>query len=744
MKRLPLHIIIALLTLFYVAEVQAQTVIKGKVTNTKKEPLADASITLKDTAIGVNSDTAGNFILTVYLKGRHVLSISSVGYLTKDITVNLQDSVLHIEAVLKEEGKMLGDVVVSAGSFEANDKAKGASLTPMDAVTVAGSGADITMSLRALPGSQQIGDREGLFVRGGTSEEAKQFMDGALMPNPNYSSVPGIPQPARINPFLFKGILFSTGGYSALYGDALSSALILESVDLPDKSSAGLHIFPQDVGVGLQEVDKHKKYSYGIEAHYGNLQPYNKFVKQQPSFFHGPEYFESSANFRIKTGKTGMVKFYTGYGYNNVGMRNHDVDSTSLLSSFQTKGQNIYSNIFYRDVLAKHWRLDATVACNYNTNKIINKLEDGQHQQLFIPSYPYVWKNGEYNTLTNFAQARAVLTRTFARSQAIRFGAENFYSKDRHNHNDTLNTFNNNLTAVFAEGDIYLAGNLAAKVGARMEHSSLLDKTVLAPRISLAYRFANGGQLNAAYGIFYQQPEAIYLIQAPSPAFTQATHYILNYQKKANNRLLRIEAYYKQYKGLVTTVSSVGNSGTGYAKGIELFFRDKRTFKGFDYWVTYTYLDTKRKFLNYPAEIRPEFSAPHTATIALKKFFSNINFDANLSYLIAAGRPYYDIQTDAGGKAFINDNGTTRMYNNMNLSFAYLFNMFKKWKQKDFSGIGFGINNVFGTKQVFGYNYSYDGLRKMPIEPPAKRSYYIGIFMSFGIDRTDDFINNNL
>jgi len=28
--------------------------------------------------------------------------------------------------------------------------------------------------------------------------------------------------------------------------------------------------------------------------------------------------------------------------------------------------------------------------------------------------------------------------------------------------------------------------------------------------------------------------------------------------------------------------------------------------------------------------------------------------------------------------------------------------------------------------------------------PPATRSYYIGIFMSFGIDRTEDFIDNNL
>jgi len=30
------------------------------------------------------------------------------------------------------------------------------------------------------------------------------------------------------------------------------------------------------------------------------------------------------------------------------------------------------------------------------------------------------------------------------------------------------------------------------------------------------------------------------------------------------------------------------------------------------------------------------------------------------------------------------------------------------------------------------------------VTPPAPRSYFIGLFMSFGIDRRNDFINENL
>jgi len=285
---------------------------------------------------------------------------------------------------------------------------------------------------------------------------------------------------------------------------------------------------------------------------------------------------------------------------------------------------------------------------------------------------------------------------------------------------------------------------LSMKAGLRAEYSSQMKEFRLAPRISLAYRFHGGGQINMAYGVFYQKPEDIYFIRKPDLHFTQASHYILNYQKKAGNRLFRVEAYYKLYKDLVTTVPTVGNGGSGYARGVELFWRDKKTFKDLDYWITYTYLDTKRKYLDFPDQMRPSFSTPHSFSLAVKKFFPSLNLSANMSYALATGRPYYDIRSESTGKTFLGDHGTTNTYNTMNLSFAYLFSMFPHWKNKDFSGIGFGMNNIFGTREVFGYNYSQNGDNRMPVTPPAVRSFYIGLFMSFGINRSDDFINQNL
>lgn len=90
---------------------------------------------------------------------------------------------------------------------------------------------------------------------------------------------------------------------------------------------------------------------------------------------------------------------------------------------------------------------------------------------------------------------------------ALRFGSEYNYSNDKtdftlYNGNKSTETVRENLLSGFAETDIYITNDIAAKIGTRAEHSSLLDKWNIAPRISLAYKFADNSQASVAYGIF--------------------------------------------------------------------------------------------------------------------------------------------------------------------------------------------------------------------------------------------------
>jgi hypothetical protein len=67
-----------------------------------------------------------------------------------------------------------------------------------------------------------------------------------------------------------------------------------------------------------------------------------------------------------------------------------------------------------------------------------------------------------------------------------------------------------------------------------------------------------------------------------------------------------------------------------------------------------------------------------------------------------------------------------------------------KQNAKSFIVLFASVNNILGTHQVYGYNYSLNGLQRQEVNPPAKRFYFIGCFISWGVDRTQDAINNNL
>ena len=52
-------------------------------------------------------------------------------------------------------------------------------LKPLDIVTTAGAGADITGVRQFLPGAQRNGEETGLFVRGGSANETKTVVSTA-------------------------------------------------------------------------------------------------------------------------------------------------------------------------------------------------------------------------------------------------------------------------------------------------------------------------------------------------------------------------------------------------------------------------------------------------------------------------------------------------------------------------------------------------------------------------------------
>lgn len=726
-----------------VLQTSAQVRVSGKIADTKKNPLIGVSITIKDSYDGATTDSLGHFHFVTTEKGDQTLIISYIGYKTSEQKVVIGKDQLTIYAELKEEFNELKAVVITAGTFEASDKKRAATvLNSIDIATTAGTNADITAALKTLPGAQQVGEKEGLFVRGGTGYETKQFIDGTLVNNPYFSGAPEIASRGRFSPFLFKGTVFTAGGYSALYGQALSSALILESIDLPEKSAANIFASPLTWGGGYQSLSKNKKSSWGVNYGYVNLNIYFNLVKQTPDYFKIPEFHNGDANFRFKTKRGGIVKYYTTFSYSVLGLRRADIDSADLKDAFSLTNLNWYNNLSWKENLGKGWKMNLGAGYSSNKDDIQLQVQNAINNPVSTGKTYIDNKNFILNHRQYFAQLRAVFEKRLGGFSAIRFGTEYWYSNDKSIYNTYTTILKDNYNAVFGESDIYLTNAIAAKIGARFEYASILKKANFAPRISIAYKTGKDAQVSAAYGIFFQKPENTEMIYTTKLGYTKATHYILNYQKTTNTRIFRTEVFYKQYENLIKTYPSTSNTGSGYAQGFELFWRDKKTIKNFDYWLSYSYLDTKRDFQNYPQQLQPNFAANHTASLVTKRFVTKIKTGFNLTYTYATGRPYYNLRLD-NGKYAIADKGKTIDYHSLGFSVNYVPSVGKQ-NAKAFWVLFASVNNVLGSNQVYNYNYSYNGLIKQAVAPPAKRFYFIGIFLSLGVDRTDDAVNNNL
>jgi hypothetical protein len=690
--------------------VLAQTKISGKITDDNKQPLPGANIYIKDSYDGVSSEADGSFSFTTDLEGEAVLVVSFVGYLTDTKNLTLDGKDKYLEIVLKEDAAELGTVVISAGSFETSDENKAVILRPLDILTT-GSDADIYSALTTLPGTQRIGETEGLFVRGGAASETKTLIDEMTVENPFYSSIPDIPARGRFVPMLFKGVVFSTGGYSAQYGQALSSILALKTQDLASETRTSISLMP--LGLGGSHTQLWENSSFSFEGGYYNLGPYFQIQKQRPEWYKAPESFAGYINYRLKTSKTGMLKAFSSYSIGSLSLFMPNLDNLPQKDFFYQKSNNFFVNTNYHDILWDDW----TLFTGYSAG--IDNEDDKINSDIA-------------NKEDVFHTGKVTITKSIFSNAFLTFGGETQFLDHSSSYNDLKGSFNETYLAGFLEADVFITNDFAGRIGVRTEKSKVIDKTNFAPRLSLAYRLGTFDQLNFAYGKFYQTPDPDFLLYSKNFEFENSEHFILNYQYIGNERTFRIELYYKKYddlaKGTVFTypyfnlpIVPFSSTGKGYAKGIDVFWRDRETLKNLDYWVSYSYLDTKRDYKNYPTLAAPPFSAPHTFSIVAKHWVQSITTLFGLTYTFASGRPYFN----PNNPEFLGDRG--KNYNNLSLNASHLLSVFG-----NFTVLFMSVDNVLGFENIYGYNYSSDGTVKAAILPTSLRSFFIGLFISLG------------
>lgn len=713
-----------------------QTTITGRVTDQKGRPLPGANVFLRGTYDGANADSSGAFVFKTGMpvskatsKDTATLLVSYIGYepFSKKITL---DQPVSIQVQLLEAANELNTVVITAGSFEASDERRMTMLKPIDIVTTAGAGADITAAMNLLPGTQRVGEQEGLFVRGGSNAEAKVVIDGMIVQNPYFSSLPDVQSRGRFQPFMFKGTSFSTGGYSAQYGQALSSVLLLNTTDKTSNNGLSLSLNLASAAVSYDHTTRtpgREKSSISATGYYGNLKPLFALVRQNIDWTQVPEFTGTSLTYRLRPTKTGMLKFYGMYSDSWLGMNFRDPAAVpggneAPLTALRQRNRNFFTTSTYTDSWSEgRWLLNSGLSYSYDTDATTYDAQD-------------------FGRSSERLQGRAVLTRLFG-SNSLLFGAEAHALTISNAVSGTRYSLTDHYGALFVESQTYLGRNLAVQAGIRGEYSSIINRFNLAPRLSMAYKTGVFSQVSLAYGQFYQTPDYRYLYRNTNLSFERADHLILNYQIIKNKRTFRIETFYKNYAALVREFTSApamaerydanpyrfpwgrtDNSGNGYAQGFDVFWRDQATVKGLDYWVTYSYVDTKRLFQQYTKRATPTFISNHNVSLITKRYFEKISTSMGLTYTFSSGRPYYN--PNRSEDAFLVDR--TPVVNNVSFTASHLISV-----RKNLVILYATVDNLLNTRNVFTYRYApgrngEPGQTRYAVGPQSYRSFFIG------------------
>jgi hypothetical protein len=700
----------------------SQTVIMGKVVDERGEPIPGANVSVKDSYDGTSSAPDGSFKFNTSEKGNHLLVATFIGFKSFEYPVSLDQKQIDLAITLKEEINQLEAVTISAGAFTAGDEKRRTILKPIDIATTAGATVDIAGVLNTLPGTTKVGETGRLFVRGGDSNETRTFIDGMAVFDAYNPSAPNTPSRGRFLPFMFKGTSFSTGGYSAEYGQALSSALVLNSKDKAEISQTDIGIL--SVGADVAHTQVWDRSSFSAKVQYTDIRPYFGLVDQRVDWNSPPVSIQASSAYRMQVGGNGILKVYGNFNRSNFSMYNHDAGDPNLKQLVDLTNTFGYGNAAYQRPLSEKWSMRGGLAYNYNENAVkfdgspANETEKGVHSKLVLE-----------NSLSDKVEIR-VGAEAIARSYSAS-------KRDDESLAILSQGFTESIIGSFAEAEAYANKHFVAKAGIRGEYNSLLQSLSADPRMSIAYKPGNKGQFSFAYGTFRQSAKNIYLRANNGLGNEKAEHFILNYQIVSNDRTFRVEAYYKKYYDLVkflnTDGSQLNNEGSGYAKGIELFWRDNKSFKGIDYWVSYSFLDTRRDYLNFPYLAVPTFASTHNFSFVYKHFIQAVKSQVGFTYSYSSPRTYFN----PNNRSFNSDQ--TPYYEDVSMNLSYL--------PRNWLIIHFSCTNLLSRDNIFGYTFSAapdaNGVyASQAIRQPAAHFIFLGVLITISKNKTINQLPN--
>lgn len=406
----------------FVKEVRnLQQQLKGKVLDATGKPLVGASVAVKGTSNGTQSDAQGNF--SVEAKSGDVLVVTSVGYKSKEVTVAGATITVQLE---EDQGQLDEVVVVGYGTMRKSDvtgsiaMVKGAdmikdqSFSPLDALRGKASGVNI-FSNSSQPGAYA----NRVVIRGvatiNSSSNPLYVVDGVVMEDFHL-----------LNPNDIENIeVLKDASSAAIYGARGANGVILVTTKRGSKD--GTRTISYQGSAGVSSVQRYMDVLNAqewVDAFMIGLENENKYAAQflkdrdknwtpwslnKKDWFNDPNYFDGSGNPLYDTDWQREAT-RTAISHNHQ-LNVQQGDEKSSVGAFlnYTDQQGVVNNTWNKRVNGK-LSYDAkptswlSTAINMTVNHTWGRYtpEDGGGQEArrtmieMLPWYPVFDKNGQY------------------------------------------------------------------------------------------------------------------------------------------------------------------------------------------------------------------------------------------------------------------------------------------------------------------------------------------------------------
>lgn len=752
--------------------------ISGTVINTLTgSPVENANIRVDNFNYGTTTDSSGKFKINICSQNQ-VLVISCVGYEPAIIKTGISTSNIVIK--LFPARYLMKEVLVSSQ----NEKPEGFnhSLNKQQTDLLSGLSKDVLRSLQMLPGVVSNNEANSVVsVRGGSTDENLIMINGIEIHNPFHLREYFLTGTGIFNAGMVKKVDFSSGGFPARYGGALSSILNIEyEHGREDDFSSTADINMTGINLLLQgPVDKRSSFVLGFRKSF-----INRMLHLLSSYKDIPDisFYDIQSQIDYCISGNNKLRFifilsnddFHEYPHNDLyGLPGREIISGNIGDKY-TSYREIYNSDFGSSLIfagltlkyfinervyieSKFSLSKAAEKRNYNMSKCGSTQYTG-YPELFRSS---VEVDDLFSSMKNSCLSGVESISFYLSSfYNLLLGGEikkSSYAVDKFMHgiisvkenmrsfpgtieyelppnpeyNDTICAVNTFLISdIFVENQFRMSGAINLNLGGRAGYSDINKEIYLSPRVSLNYKFIPGANINFTWGYYYQIP-GIMQIEGSSSGIknARAEHFILGAGKKFGNDFsVNSETYLKKYSNLIPAeristgeikYNFDGNYAKGFAYGIDVQL--KYADSCFSFLLNYGYLKTKERANNSGTQYYNRY-ADQRHTISANVTYKNENFEVGLNLFFGSGLAYTSKETyfDPTNKMLVWIKGKI---NSSHLP-PYLradLNISSRFELFDQQlTLYFNLMNIFNRRNVYGYWYTYEGENCRPAAEALK------------------------